>query len=146
MDQVRQEIDSLLELEIIRLSRSPWAAPIVTVAKPDSSLRLCVDYRKLNVVTTPDPYQMPRADDLIDKLATAAYISTVDLQKGYYQVPVADSDIAKTAFVTPLGKFEFMRMPFGLTGAPATFQRLILADIPTFAGAYLDDVVIFSAS
>ena len=92
---------------------------------------------------------MPRIDDLLDGLGSAEYITTLDLTKGYWQVPVHPNSQQKTAFITPFGKYEFLTMPFGLVGAPATFQRLmngILADISTFTAAYLDDTVIFSRS
>ena len=68
---------------------------------------------------------MPRISDLIDQLGSAKYISTLDLTKGYWQVPVTKEDQCKTAFITPFGLFEFTRMPFGLQGAPATFQRMM---------------------
>lgn len=92
---------------------------------------------------------MPRIDDLIDGLGQAQFISTLDLMKGYWQVPVHLDSRPKTAFVTPLGKYQFTVMPFGLVGAPATFQRLmnsVVADFQEFASAYLDDVVVFSTS
>ena len=119
------------------------------VPKKDGSLRLCIDYRRLNKVTTQDPYPMPRIDDLLDGLGSAHFISTLDLSKGYWQVPVAADSRQKTAFVTPLGKYQFKVMPFGLVGAPAVFQRMmntLLADIISYAGAYIDDLVIFSTS
>ena len=106
-------------------SDSPWTSPIVPVKKKDGGLCLCVDYRKLNSVTMDDTYQMPQVDELIDTLGGARYITTLDLSKGYYQVPVATEDQPKTAFVSPSGKFYFTRMPFGLKGAPTTFQRLM---------------------
>ena len=146
---VQQEIKELLTAGIIEPSQSPWAAPIVLVPKKDGSLRLCVDYRRLNKVTAQDPYPMPRIDDLLDGLGNAHFISTLDLSKGYWQVPVAEDSCQKTAFVTPLGKYQFKVMPFGLVGAPAVFQRMmntLLADIISFSGAYIDDVVIFSDS
>lgn len=130
-------------------STSPWTSPIVPVRKKDGSLRLCIDYRKLNDMTTEDRYPMPRVEELLEKLGKAKYISTLDLTKGYYQVSMAPSDRKKTAFMAPMGKFEFTRMPFGLKGAPATFQRLmdvILGPYTAFARAYLDDIVIFSES
>ena len=89
---------------------------------------------------------MPRIDDLIDGLSSARYISTLDLTKGYWQVPVEKSR-AKTAFVAPMGKYEFNVMPFGLKGAPATFQRLmnsLFNDVADHVAAYIDDVAIFS--
>ena len=148
-ETVRGEIKQLLQAGIIKPSTSPWASPIVLVPKRDGTLRLCVDYRCLNKVTRPDPFPMPRIDDLLDGLGSAEYITTLDLTKGYWQVPVHPNSQQKTAFVTPFGKYEFLTMPFGLVGAPATFQRLmneILADISTFTAAYLDDTVIFSRS
>lgn len=144
---VREEVQKLLTLGIIKPSTSPWAAPIVTVRKKDGSLRMCVDYRKLNSVTSPDTYNMPRVEELIDNLSEANYITTLDLTKGYYQVPVRKCDQPKTAFVTPQGKFEFTKMPFGLRGAPSTFQRLmdtILTGAEDFSAAYIDDVIIYS--
>lgn len=139
---VREEVQKLLTLGIIKPSTSPWAAPI-----KDGSLRMCVDYRKLNSVTSPDTYNMPRVEELIDNLSEANYITTLDLTKGYYQVPVQKCVQPKTAFVTPQGKFEFTKMPFGLRGAPSTFQRLmdtILTGAEDFSAAYIDDVIIYS--
>ena len=117
--------------------------------KKDGSLRLCVDYRRLNAMTRADAYPMPRIEDMIDQLGKAKYLTTLDLTKGYWQVPVAEEDRPKTTFTTPFGLFQFLRMPFGLQGAPATFQRMIdrlLQGLGQFANAYLDDVVIFSES
>ena len=92
-------------------------------------------------------FPMPRTDDLIDRLAGARYITLLDMRKRYYQLPMIESAQPKTAFVTPIGKFQFKTMPFGLKGAPANFQELmtnLLADIVEYASAYLDDIAIFS--
>ena len=148
-DEVKKEIQTMLELGVIKPSDSPWAAPIVTVKKKDGSLRMCVDYRKLNSVTQNDSYQMPRVEELIEQLGDSKYTTTLDLTKGYYQVPVDPADCQKTAFLTPFGKFEFQTMPFGLKNAPTTFQRLmdnLLVDCHGFAAAYLDDIVVHSQS
>ena len=140
-ESVRRELQEMLEHGIIEHSSSDWASP------KDSSLRLCVDYRRLNSVSKMDAYPMPRVDDLIDRVAGSPYITTLDLTKGYWQVPVAAGDREKTAFTTPFGLFQFTRMPFGLQGAPATFQRMVdrvLNGLNDFSSAYIDDVIVFS--
>ena len=115
----------MLENGIIEVSTSDWASPIVLVKKKDGSLHLCVDYRRLNSVSQFDAYPMPRVDDLIDQIGQAKFISTLDLTRGYWQVPVAEEARHKTAFITPFGLFQFIVMPFGLSGAPATFQWMM---------------------
>ncbi len=119
------------------------------VPKPGGQWRLVVDFRRLNRVTIPNPFPMPRIDEILDKIGDATLLTTLDLTKGYWQIPIAEVSKAKTAFVTPMGKYQFETMPFGLVGAPATFQRYvnsILADMTKFAAAYLDDIVIHSTS
>ena len=148
-DMVQKELKEMLAHDIIEPSTSDWAAPIVLVKKQDGSLRLCVDYWRMNSVSKADAYPMPRIDELIDELGRARYLSTLDLTKGYWQVPVSTDAQRKTAFTTPFGLFQFRRMPFGLQGAPATFQRMmdkLLDGIGDFAKAYIDDLVIFSTS
>ena len=132
---------------VIERSTSEWAFPIVLVKKKDGSLRMCVDYRRLNAVSDADAYPMPRVDDMIDALGKAKYITTLDLARGYWQVPVLEESRPLTAFATPYGLYQFRVMPFGLQGAPATFQRMmdqVLADCSEYAAAYLDDVIIHS--
>lgn len=147
--QLRQEIDSMLDLGVIEPSMSEWCSPVVIVFKKDGSLRICIDFRKINSVSEFDAYPMPRIDDLLDRIGAAGYITTLDLCKGYWQVPLEVSSRPYTAFRTPAGLFQFTVMPFGLHGAPATFQRLmdkVLQGCEEFSAAYLDDVVIFSAT
>ena len=145
---VAEEVEKMLDKGIISPSVSPWASPIVLVQKPDGSIRFCVDYRKLNDATHKDSYPLPRIDDTLDRLGGAQYFSTLDLQSGYWQVPVEGKDQQKTAFITPQGLFEFRRMPFGLCNAPATFQRMMHAVLrglsPLYCLVYLDDVIVFS--
>ncbi len=132
---------------IIEPSFSEWASPIVIVKKKDGKIRICVDYRKLNANTPMDAYPMPRVDELIDRLGKATYITTLDLARGYWQVPVSEKDRLKTAFITPKGLFQFRVMPFGLNGAPATFQRLMdtaIRELEGYTAVYLDDIIIFS--
>ena len=97
-------------------SRSPWTSPIVPIVKSDGSIRMCVDYRKLNNVTVPDPYYIPIIDEL--KVAESRFLSKLDMAKGFYQVELDQDAQAKTAFVSPMGKYQFCRLPFGLRNAP----------------------------
>ncbi|CAM4626675.1 unnamed protein product [Caretta caretta] len=146
---IEREIQDMLQMGVIRPSESAWASPVVLVPKPDGEIRFCVDYRKLNAVTRPDNYPMPRTDELLEKLGRAQFISTLDLTKGYWQVPLDESAKERSAFLTHLGLYEFNVLPFGLRNAPATFQRLVdglLAGLGEYAVAYLDDVAIFSDS
>ncbi|CAM4531554.1 unnamed protein product [Lepidochelys kempii] len=146
---IEREIQNMLQMGVIRPSESAWASPVVLVPKPDGEIRFCVDYRKLNAVTRPDNYPMPRTDELLEKLGWAQFISTLDLTKGYWQVPLDESAKERSAFTTQVGLYEFNVLPFGLRNAPATFQRLVdglLAGLEEYAATYLDDVAIFSDS
>jgi hypothetical protein len=111
-------------------------------------MRFCIDYRRLNAVTIKDAYPMPRIDDIFDALRGASIFSTFDLAAGYWQIPVGDEHIHKTAFRTTDGLFEMTRMPFGLTNAPATFQRMMDRVLKGMKWhkcmVYLDDIVLFS--
>ena len=148
-DTVQEELRQMEKDGIIERLTSEWAASIVLVKKKDGTLRTCVDYRRLNALWQADANPMPRVDDLIDRLGDAKFISTLDLSRGYWQVPVSKDAQAKTAFTTPYGLFQFRVMPFGLQGAPATFQRMmdiLLGDIGDYAAAYLDDGEIHSSN
>ena len=145
--QVKEEIEKLLELGVIVVSTSPWASPIVPVPKEDGGLRLCVDYRRLNGVTQADPYYMATFDEILERVGQSRCISKIDLRKGFYQIEVEEESVAKTAFLTPYGKYEFLRMPFGLKNAPGIFQRtmeIVLRDCFGWAAPYIDDIVVFS--
>ena len=124
-DEVLKELAEMEKEGVIEPSMSEWASPMVLVKKKDGSLKMCVDYRRLNSVSRADAYPMPRIDELIDWLGKAKYISKRNLSRGYWQVPVEAASRDKTAFVTPQGLFQFRVMPFGLHGAPATFKRLM---------------------
>ena len=148
-EEVKQQIDQLLVLGIIRASESPWSSAVVTVKKKDGGVRICVDYRAVNGVTVPDPYLMPFIEDILDTLASAKFLSKIDLNKGFHQIPIREADMEKTAFCTPWGKFQFCRMPFGLRNGPAVFQRLmdkLLHQDLAFSRVYIDDIVVFSAT
>ncbi len=144
---VQSELEAMLEMGVIEESRSDWASPIVLVPKTDGSVRFCVDYRKVNAVSKFDAYPMPRVDELLDRLGTARFYSTLDLTKGYWQIPLSPLSKENSAFTTPFGLHQFVTLPFGLFGAPATFQRLmdkILRPHTAYAAAYLDDIIIYS--
>ncbi|KAJ8028616.1 hypothetical protein HOLleu_30909 [Holothuria leucospilota] len=147
-DQVRQCLQDMLDSGAIRESHSPYASPIVVVKKKDGSIRLCIDYRRLNNDTIKDAYALPRIEESLDALCGAKWFSSLDLQSGYWQIEMAEKDKEKTAFTTPMGFYECNRMPFGLTNAPATFQRLMERCVGDMnlkqCLVYLDDVIIFS--
>ena len=132
--------------DIIQPSKNPWGSPIVLVRKKDGSIRMCVDYRKLNGVTRKDAYPLPPIDDTLDTLSGSKWFSTLDLISGYWQVEVNEKDREKMAFCSHEGLFEFNVMPFGLCNAPATFQRvmnLVLAGLQwSSCLVYLDDIII----
>ena len=141
VEKVRKELDDMLKENIIVPSSSPWSAPIVLLNKPDGSVRFCVDYRKLNHVTKPDAYPMPRLDNLIETIGGCQYISCLDLTKRFWQVRIDPKDQEKTAFCSPFGLYEFRVLSFGLRNSPATFQRLMdqtLQGLSDFTVAYID--------
>ena len=115
---MKKEIDYLLQKDLIEPSYSPWASPSLLVPKPDGSFRLCTDYRKLNSITVPDAYPLPRIEDLLDEIGKSKYVSTIDLQKGYYQIGLTERAKILSSFTTPFGLYQYKVMPFGMTNAP----------------------------
>ncbi|KAL3977676.1 G protein-coupled receptor [Sarotherodon galilaeus] len=148
MPALKQEVEEMLATGIIEPSRGEWCSPVVLVPKKnDARQRFCVDFSKLNAVSVFDAYPMPRVDELIERLGNAKYLTTLDLCKGYWQVPLTESSRDLTTFRVPSGLYRFRTMPFGLHGAPATFQRLVdlvLTGADGYAAAYIDDIVVFS--
>jgi len=154
LDELRRHLTALLKAGLIRPSSSPYAAPILFGKKKGGQLRLVHDYRALNKLSIRDQFPLPRIDELLDKLRGATVYSALDLTSGYHQVRMKVSDIPKTAFRTPLGLYEFLVMPFGLSGAPSCFSRLmhtvlqpLMPRVPgdrEFVLVYLDDVLVFS--
>lgn len=125
-EEVRQHLKEMLEAGAIRKSQSSYCSNVVLVKKSDGSLRFCIDLRKLNNKTIKDAYTLPRVEETIDTLIGSKYFTKLDLRSGYWQVEIKEEDKHKTAFsLGPLGFYECNRMAFGLTNAPATFQRLM---------------------
>ena len=144
---VRQEVNKLVEMGVVVPSTSPWASPIVPVPKSDGSIRLCIDYRRINAITEADPYYMTTLEEILERVGGSRCVSKLDLCKGFYQIEVEEESVEKTAFITPFGKFAFKRMPFGLRNAPAIFQRtmeVVLRDCYDCSAPYIDDIVVFS--
>ncbi|GBG86951.1 hypothetical protein CBR_g44404 [Chara braunii] len=148
LEVLRAQLDDLLTKGWIRLSSSPYGAPVLFVRKKNKDLRLCIDYRKLNAQTVKNAGRLPRTDDLLERLGSAKYFSKLDLKSGYHQISIRSNDCYKSAFKTRYGHFEWVVMPFGLTNAPATFQAAMTnefrAMLDRFVLVYLDDILVYS--
>ncbi|KAF6216167.1 hypothetical protein GE061_000506 [Apolygus lucorum] len=147
LEEVEKLVEEMEANGVIEPSLSPWASPIVLVKKKDGSTRFCIDYRKLNSVTKRDSHPMPRIAELVGALEGSIWFSTLDLQSGYWQIPMAPCDKEKTAFCTPRGLWQFKVMPFGLCNAPSTFQRAMGGVLRNEIRSgrvkvYLDDVLV----
>jgi len=145
---VEEHVKSMLDMGVIQPSSSPYASPIVLVKKNDGTIRFCVDYRKLNMITVKDRFPMPLIEERIDSIFGSKVFSGLDLTSGYWQFAMTASATQLTAFICHMGLFEFLRMPFGLCNAGATFQRAMESVLKglSFAMAYIDDVLIHSKS
>jgi len=148
LQALKEYIDYKVSIGHIRPSKSPFGSPILFVKKPDGSLHLCVDYRKLNEITIKNRYALPLMSELFDRLKSAKYYIWLDMQDAYNQLCIAPGDEYKTAFRTRYGHYEYLVMPFGLTNAPASFQAYandcLHEFLDVFCLVYLDDVLIFS--
>ena len=145
---IDEHVNRMLDEGVIQPSFSPWSSPVVLAKKKTpGEYRFCVDYRRLNALTKRDVYPLPSLDDVFDRLAGAEFFSSLDMRNGFHQIPMAKSDRCKTGFTTPGGLFEFVTMPFGLSNAPATFQRMmdrVLGNLKwQMCLVYLDDVLVF---
>jgi hypothetical protein len=143
-------LKELLDKGYIRLSSSPWGCSTLFVKKKDQSLRLCVDYRPLNVVTIKNKYLLSRIDILFDQLAGAKIFSKVDLRSCYHQIKIRPEDVSKTAFSIRYGLYEYLVISFGLTNAPAQFMYLMnsvfMSELDKFVVVFIDDILIYSKS
>ncbi|CAF1610950.1 unnamed protein product, partial [Adineta ricciae] len=147
-EMLREETQKLLKNDIIEHSTSPWSSPVILVQKKDGTTRFCVDYRRLNQITTKDAFPLPRMDDIYDQLTKATYFSKFDFKSGYFQIPLDEADRPKTAFSTRDGHFQFKVLPQGLTNGPPTFQRIVNQILGPNRWkhmlAYIDDIIIYS--
>lgn len=148
---INDEIDKMLADNIIEPCNSPWSSPVCLVPKKNGEQRFCIDFRQLNAVTVKDAYPLPYMNSILDQLRDARFLSSLDIKSAYWQVELSDNSKDYTAFTVPgRGLFRFRRMPYGLTNAPATWQRLIDAvlgaDLQPSVFVYLDDIIIVSQS
>lgn len=149
--EVRRIIDGLRQKGIIRPSNSNFCSPIVLVKKKNNTYRMCIDYRTLNKITVKDRYPLPLVEDQIEELSGKSYFTSLDLKDGFHHVPINESSIKFTSFVTPDGQYEYLKLPFGLANAPAAFQRCINIIFKPLLDAkkvqiYFDDVMIATST
>ena len=149
VEEVRQHIQEMLDGSAIRPSQSPWCNAVVLVRKKDGSLRFCIDFRRLNAQTKKDAYPLPRMQETMESMVGTRHFSCMDLKSGFWQVQMDEESRQYTAFtVGSMGVYEFLRMPYRLCNAPATFQRLMqkcMGELNlTYALIYLDNVIVYS--
>src|SRR5262249_34145160 len=150
LNELKVQLQDLMDKGFIRPSSSPWGAPVLFVRKKDGSLRMCIDYRQLNKVTVKNKYPLPRIDDLFDQLQGASHFSKIDLISGYHQLKIRKEDVPKTAFRTRYEHYEFLVLPFGLTNAPAAFidlmNRIFRPYLDKFVVVFIDDILVYFRS
>jgi len=147
--KIDEQVDSMLKQGLIRKSSSPYAAPCILRPKPNGDWRFITDFSHVNSLTVDDSFPMVRIQDILKVLGKAKYFSTLDAEKGYWQVPMAESSKKYTAFRTKKGLYEYNVLPFGLKNSPATYQRImneVLQGLQEFCLVYQDDIIIFSSS
>lgn len=148
---INEELDRMLQLGVVEPSQSPWSSPIMLLDKPDGSKRFVVDFRAVNAVSRKDAYPLPQVTTILDRLRDARYLSSLDIKSAYWQIELEETSKEKTAFSIPgRGLYQFITMPFGLCGAPATWQRFVDTvlgpDLEPNVFVYLDDIIIVTST
>ena len=148
LQELKGQLQELLDKGFIKLSTLPWGAPILFAENKGKILRLCIDYQQLNMVTIKNRYPLPRVDDLFDQLRGARVYPKIDLRTGYHQLRVKEANILKTGFRTRYGHFEFTVIPFRVTNAPAAFMdlmhRVFQPYLDQFVVVFVDNILIYS--
>ena len=149
-EEIERQCIQMRDLGITENSTSPWSSPVVPVLKPDGTMRICIDYRRLNAQTKPDRSPIPCLSDAVYGVQGRKFFTTLDLVKGYHQIPLSEDSRECTAFSTAYAHYQFKRMPFGLRNAPAAFQREIQQVLREFPRknvvVYFDDILIMEDS
>ena len=145
---LKDQLDLWVREGVAEETYSPWASPMVPVAKPNGGTHWCVDYRQLNSCTVADSYPLPNISENIDRLAGGKVFSTLDASQAYHTIPVAEGSKKALAFVTPFGLYTFSRMPFGARNAGATYSRFVQLCLDKLRSphtlSYLDDIIMFT--
>ena len=143
---LRKQLEQWTKLGVIEVCTSPWSFPLVAAPKKGGKIRWCIDYRRLNDITRKDAFPLPNIEDNLVRLSHSTIFSALDGTGAFHVLSIKEKDRAKTAFSTPWGTFQFIRMPFGLTNGPASYSRLVqivLQGIPhEEALPYLDDTIV----
>ena len=149
-EDLQKKIDAFLEKELITPCHSPYSAPAMLVSKKNGKMRLVIDYHQLSKRTIKSTWPIPSIGEIFDTLEGSAYLTSIYMSVGFYQVPMEESSQDYTAFSTPFGTFRWLRMPMGLTGSPPTFQCLVAKVLVGLTWKicvpYLDDIIIFSST
>jgi len=144
---LKAEIKRMLEMNIIEIGESDYTSPMILVEAPNKDPRPCIDYRRINAVIRTEYFPLPNIEERVETVSAAKFITTIDLSKGYWQIPMTSQAQRIAAFVTPFGTYRPLRMPFGLVNAPYFFGKLmaqILKDCEDYAVPYLDDIAVYS--
>jgi len=149
-EEILLQCEKMLKSGIIRASKAPAYSQVMLTPKPNNQWRFCIDYRRLNIISQPNKFPLPKIKDMLHRLGSkkAKYYAVIDLTKGYYQAPLAEISKILTAFITPHGLYEWNRVAMGLTGAPGYFQRAMATEVLygllyERCELYLDDIIIF---